>query len=62
MSTKGQLRGQPHKPRAFSPEMTDGHSGDLSGSVNAATGGGWVDYTDAPDKTAYIHGAGAILM
>ncbi len=62
MSTKGQLRGQPPKPRAFSPDMTDGHSGDLLGTVNATTGSEWVDFSDVPDKAAYIHGAGAILM
>ena len=61
MSTKGQLRGQAHKPRAFHPEMTDGHSGNLSGSVNAATKE-WVDYSGVPDKAAFLHGAAAILM
>jgi hypothetical protein len=61
MSTKGQLRGQSHKPRAFNPEMTDGHSGNLSGSVNAATKE-WVDYSGVPDKAAFLHGAAAILM
>jgi uncharacterized membrane protein YgcG len=60
MSTKGQLRGTPPKPRAFSPDVTDGRSGDLSGSVNAATVE-W-DYSAVPDKAAYIHGAGSILM
>ena len=55
MSTKGQLRGKPPKPRAGTSTLTPGVSGDLAGSVHAATGDReFMDYSSMPDKTAFF--------